>query len=155
MLTPKLLIKSNIFTHIAVISLYSKQKAILIMSNKINILIADDQSSIRDLLKDIISSLGENVVGEAVNGLEVVELYKKLQPDLTLLDINMPQMDGKQALRAIREEDPKAIVSMLTSQNTMDIVRQCMEFGAKNFILKTEPDAIKTELKKMIKILKK
>lgn len=125
------------------------------MTDKIKILIADDQSSIRALIKDILISLDAEVVGEAENGLQAVEKHKELQPDLTLLDINMPQMDGKQALRAILKDDPKAVISMLTSQNTTEVVSQCLQFGAKHFILKIDPEEIQKELSKMINTLKK
>lgn len=114
------------------------------------VLIADDQASIRNLLKAIITGLGSQVVGEVENGYEAVEQYKKLQPDLVLLDINMPIMDGIEALEKILSDDPQANVAMLTSQNTMNVVKQCAGLGAKYFVLKTSAETITAELKKLL-----
>ena len=119
------------------------------MSAEIKVLIADDQSSIRGLLKMIVGSLGGNVVAEAGNGVEAVEKFKQHSPDLVLLDINMPQMDGVEALQAIKQHNTDAVVAMLTSQNTVDVVRKCVALGAVNFILKDNPDTIQQELAKL------
>lgn len=120
------------------------------MSTGKQVLIADDQASIRNLVKTIVSSLGSSVIGEAENGYEAVQQYKKLQPDLVLLDINMPVMSGVEALEKILEEYPQANIAMLTSQNTMEVVKQCARLGAKYFVLKTSPDTISTELQKLL-----
>ncbi len=77
-----------------------------------------------------------DVVGEASNGQEAVELYRSLKPQLTLLDINMPGMDGKSALKAIKDVFPEAIIIMLSSLTDMDLVKECLEAGAANYISK-------------------
>jgi len=68
------------------------------MMGKIHVMIVDDQKSIRDLLRSIVEELGADVVSEACDGIEAVELFKKHAPDVTLMDINMPRMDGVAAL---------------------------------------------------------
>lgn len=103
------------------------------------IMIVDDQRTIRVLLKQLIEGIGATVVGEAENGEEAVEQYKKLKPDMVLMDINMPKMDGVEALRQIRVIDSKALVIMLTSENNSSVVQDCILSGAKNFLLKANP----------------
>ncbi len=120
------------------------------MGKQTTVLLADDQSSIRSLIKAIVSSLGGVVVGEAENGFEAVEQYKVLNPDLVLLDINMPVMDGVEALSKIISTDPDASVAMLTSQNTVEVIKKCANQGAKYFVLKETPDSITSELTKLI-----
>lgn len=115
---------------------------------KITVLIADDESHIRILLRKVMESMGCQIVGEAANGSEAVELFRKTQPMLTLLDINMPVMTGKEALSLIIREFPSAIVIMLSSLSAMDIVKDCLELGATNYIRKDTPIA---ELKLHIK----
>ena len=119
------------------------------MGNKKTVLLADDQSSIRSLIKTVVDSLGGEVVGEAENGSEAVSKYKLLKPDLVLLDINMPIMDGVEALGQIMAENPAAAVAMLTSQNTTEVIKKCAGSGAKYFVLKTSPESIAAELKKL------
>ena len=71
-----------------------------------NILICDDAAFMRMMIKDILTKNGYNVVGEAENGKIAVDKYAELSPDLVLLDITMPEMDGIGALKAIKEKDP-------------------------------------------------
>lgn len=119
------------------------------MIRKIGVLIVDDQRSIRELLKEILLGMGANTLGEADNGVDAVEKFKQLAPDMVLMDINMPKMDGIQALKGIITHDPKALVIMLTSQNTLVTVQECLTIGASNYILKdSSPDEIEERLKK-------
>ena len=111
------------------------------------IAICDDETIIRYALKAVIKSLNLNLVGEAANGREAVELYEKTRPDLMLLDINMSLCDGDQALRDIRAKHPSANVVMLTSVAESEKVRECIANGALNYILKTNP---MSEIKAMI-----
>ena len=69
-----------------------------------NILICDDAAFMRMMIKDILTKNGYNVVGEAENGLKAVEKYSETKPDLVLMDITMPEMDGIQALKKIKEQ---------------------------------------------------
>ena len=73
-----------------------------------NILICDDAAFMRMMIKDILTKNGYNVVGEAENGLKAVERFNETKPDLVLMDITMPEMDGIQALKKIKEMDPSA-----------------------------------------------
>jgi len=115
---------------------------------KIRVMIVDDQKSIRDLLRSIVEELGAEVVSEACDGIEAVDLFKKHAPDVTLMDINMPRMDGVAALQQIIELNSDALVLMLTSQNSMEVVKKCLTSGAKNFILKDNPpDILAAEMK--------
>jgi len=109
------------------------------------VMIVDDQKSIRDLLCSIVEELGAEVISEAGDGIEAVALYKETSPDVILMDINMPRMDGVEALRQIIAFNPNALVLMLTSQNSMAVVKNCLASGAKNFILKDNPPNIMAE----------
>ncbi|MDH5765325.1 MAG: response regulator transcription factor [Gammaproteobacteria bacterium] len=117
------------------------------------VLIADDQNSIRNVIKMIVTDMGGEIAGEACNGQEAVDRYSEVEPDLVLLDINMPKMDGVEALRKIKELYPDACAAMLTSQNTNEMVRACIGYGASHFILKTNPETIQLELEKIWKEL--
>ena len=109
--------------------------------------ISDDQRSIRMLLAAVIAKLGGNVVAEAENGEEAIAKYAEHKPDIVLMDINMPKMDGVSALKSIMAADPDATVVMLTSQDTLDTVQTCISAGAAHFILKSNsPDSIMEEL---------
>lgn len=118
------------------------------MKRKVKVLIVDDQKSIRGLLTTLIDKLGGEVVGEAQDGEEAVTKFAALTPDIVLMDINMPKMDGIEALKRIIASDPKALVIMLTSQNTAEVVQECIAHGARNFLLKSNPvDVLYEELK--------
>lgn len=100
------------------------------------------------MMKLVISSIGAEVIAEASNGKEAVELHRKHQPHITLLDVNMPVMEGKEALKQIKAEIPKSVVIMLTSLTSMEVIEECIEAGATNYIRKNTP--IK-EMKEYIK----
>ncbi len=101
--------------------------------------IADDEAMVRYALKSIIKSLKMNFVGEAVNGQEAVALYAREKPDIMFLDINMPVKQGDAALKEIRAEFPAANIVMLTSVAETETVKKCIQDGALNYILKTNP----------------
>lgn len=111
-------------------------------------MLADDEPHIRMLFRSVIASMGAEVIAEATNGEEAVKLHEQLNPDITLLDINMPRMDGSHALKKILAQDPDAIVIMLTSLTNMAIVKELIGVGASNYIRKDTP--IK-EIKSLIK----
>jgi two-component system NarL family response regulator len=106
---------------------------------KIRVLIADDEAHIRALLGAIISRLGGEVVALASDGEEAVRLYERHRPDLSLLDINMPRLNGDLVMARIMKLNPDALVVMLTAQDSVDSVRQCLDLGARNYILKNNP----------------
>ncbi len=103
---------------------------------KETILIVDDTAFMRKMLRDIFEKCNFNVVGEAANGKEAVAMYEELLPDLTTMDITMPEMDGIEALKAIRKIDPAAQVVMVSALGLQDKVLNAVKAGAKNFIVK-------------------
>ncbi len=121
---------------------------------KCRVAIADDEAMIRYALKSIVKSLDMDCVGEADNGQEAVALYEKQKPDIMFLDINMPIKNGDVALKDIRAEFPDAKIVMLTSVAEAKIVKECIQNGALNYILKTNPlDKIKGMIEEMVKNL--
>lgn len=101
-----------------------------------NILICDDAAFMRMMIKDILSKNGYNVVGEAENGAKAVEKYAELKPDLVLMDITMPEMDGIQALKEIKSLDGGAKVIMCSAMGQQAMVIESIQAGAKDFIVK-------------------
>ena len=101
-----------------------------------NILIVDDAAFMRMMIKDILTKNGYNVVGEADNGAKAVEKYNELKPDLVLMDITMPEMDGIQALKAIKGADGGAKVIMCSAMGQQAMVIESIQSGAKDFIVK-------------------
>lgn len=111
------------------------------------VVIADDELHIRLLIKKALTSMNYSVVGEASNGNEAVEMFKKEQPDIILLDINMPFKGGEEALHEIIAISPDTLAIMLTSVSDMESVEKCISAGAANYIRKDTPLA---DIKKMI-----
>ena len=101
-----------------------------------NILICDDAAFMRMMIKDILTKNGYNVVAEAENGAIAVEKYKEFKPDLTLMDITMPEMDGIQALKKIKAIDGGANVIMCSAMGQQAMVIEAIQSGAKDFIVK-------------------
>ncbi|MDE7272067.1 MAG: response regulator [Lachnospiraceae bacterium] len=100
------------------------------------VLVVDDSALIRKVLINLLNENGFQVVGEAANGAEGVELYKELKPDIVTLDITMPVMDGLTALRLIREFDPNAMVAMITAAGQKDKLMDALREGAELFFTK-------------------
>jgi two-component system, chemotaxis family, chemotaxis protein CheY len=109
------------------------------MGGKIRVLVADDEIHIRALIKRIVAALGADIVAEAGDGEEAVRLFEQHRPHMVVLDINMPTLTGDQALARIMAIDPKVLAIMMTAQDTIDGVRHCLEMGARNYILKSNP----------------
>lgn len=101
-----------------------------------SILIVDDAAFMRMMIKDILTKNGYDVVGEAQDGVEAVEKFQELQPDLVTMDITMPEMDGVTALKKIREIDPDAIVIMCSAMGQQAMVIDAIQAGAKDFVVK-------------------
>ncbi|ONI44517.1 two-component system response regulator [Candidatus Epulonipiscioides gigas] len=116
-----------------------------------NILIVDDAAFMRMMIKDIVSKNGYDVAGEAENGQIAVAKYKELKPDLVLMDITMPEMDGIQAVKAIKAADPGAKVIMCSAMGQQAMVIEAIQAGAKDFIVKPfQADRILEAIKKVI-----
>ena len=101
-----------------------------------NILICDDAAFMRMMIKDILTKNGYNVAGEAENGLKAIEKYKEVSPELVLMDITMPEMDGIQALKEIKKLDGSATVIMCSAMGQQAMVIESIQAGAKDFIVK-------------------
>ncbi len=116
-----------------------------------NILIVDDAAFMRMMIKDILTRNGYNVVGEAENGAKALEKYKELSPDLVLMDITMPEVDGIQGLKNIRAEDPSAKVIMCSAMGQQAMVIDSIQAGASDFIVKPfQADRVIDAVKKAI-----
>lgn len=101
-----------------------------------NILICDDAAFMRMMIKDILTKNGYNIVGEAENGAKAVEKYAELKPDLVLMDITMPEMDGIEALKKIKAADVNASIIMCSAMGQQAMVIESIQSGAKDFIVK-------------------
>lgn len=104
------------------------------MGNKI--LVVDDAAFMRMMIKEVLTKNGFDVVGEAENGAKAVEQFKALSPDLVIMDITMPEVNGIDALKKIREEDAGAKVIMCSAMGQQAMVIEAIQAGAKDFIVK-------------------
>jgi len=108
----------------------------------INVLIADDHAILRSGLKMLINSAGGiNVSGEAGTGREAVESFKRLSPDIVILDITLPEMSGLEAAREIKKIDPAAKILILTMHDNADYVREFIRIGVAGYIVKKSADS--------------
>jgi len=113
-----------------------KLKSAAKMVTKPRVLIADDQNFFRTMIRKMLVSLNCEIVGEAGNGEEAVELFFREEPDLLFLDMHMPIKNGDKALEEIIRSYPDAHVVMLTSIGDSDVVVKCLKLGAMNYVLK-------------------
>jgi len=100
------------------------------------VLVVDDAAFMRMMLKDILTKAGHEVVGEAANGVEAVEKYKELKPDVVTMDITMPEMNGIDAIKEIKKFDPNATVIVCSAMGQQAMVIEAIQAGAKDFIVK-------------------
>lgn len=116
-----------------------------------NILIVDDAAFMRMMIKDILTKNGYEVAGEAENGAKAVEKYNETKPDLVLMDITMPEMDGIQALKKIKEADASANIIMCSAMGQQAMVIEAIQSGAKDFIVKPfQADRVLEAVKKVV-----
>ncbi len=115
------------------------------------ILIVDDAAFMRMMIKDILTKNGYEIVGEAENGRVAVDKYQELRPDLTTMDITMPEMDGITAVKEIRKTDPKANIIMCSAMGQQAMVIDAIQAGAKDFIVKPfQPDRVLEAVRKAL-----
>jgi len=100
------------------------------------VMLVDDAAFMRMMLKDILGNNGYQIVGEAENGMVAVEKHAELKPDITIMDITMPEMDGLQAVKEIRSKDPQAKVIMCSAMGQQAMVIEAIQSGAKDFVVK-------------------
>lgn len=100
------------------------------------IMIVDDSMFLRNSLRSILESSGMEVVGEAENGIDAISKYKKLNPDIVTMDITMPQLDGIETIKILKDLDKNIKVVVVSSFGSEETVRKAIIAGAKSFILK-------------------
>ncbi len=100
------------------------------------ILIVDDAAFMRMMIKDVLSKNGFTIAGEAENGARAIEKYKEISPDLVIMDITMPEVDGIQAVKEIKKLNGAAKVIMCSAMGQQAMVIEAIQAGAKDFIVK-------------------
>jgi len=119
------------------------------MSKKI--LVVDDAAFMRMMIKDILVKNGYEVIGEAENGAKAVEKYKELSPDLVIMDITMPEVDGIKAVKEIKKIDENALVIMCSAMGQQAMVIESIQAGAKDFIVKPfQADRVADAIKRVL-----
>jgi len=115
------------------------------------VLIADDAAFMRMMIKNILTEAGYEIAGEAENGAVAVSRYRELKPDLTTMDITMPEMDGIAALKEIRSMDPDARIVMCSAMGQQAMVIESIQAGARDFIVKPfQPDRVVEAVQKAL-----
>jgi two-component system chemotaxis response regulator CheY len=115
------------------------------------ILICDDAAFMRMMIKDILSKNGYEIAGEAENGAIAVDKYTETKPDLVMMDITMPELDGIGALKAIRSKDSGANIIMCSAMGQQAMVIESIQAGAKDFIVKPfQADRVLEAVRKVI-----
>ncbi len=100
------------------------------------VLVCDDSAFMRMMLKKVLTEMGHQIIAEAADGKEAVDKYCQHKPDLTTMDITMPERDGIDAVKIIRREDKKAKIIMVTAIGQQQILREAIDAGAAEFIVK-------------------
>ncbi len=118
----------------------STQSNVAPKNDRIRVLVADDHTTVLEGLVSIIGRQADmTVVAEAGNGAEAVALWKRHHPDVTLLDLRMPELDGLDAIVAVRAQDAEAKIVVLTTYDTDDDISRAIKAGAKGYLLKDMP----------------
>jgi two-component system chemotaxis response regulator CheY len=117
------------------------------------VLIVDDAVYMRNMIREILSGAGFEVVGEAGNGVEAVERWRELRPDVTTMDIVMPYRSGIEATREIVDREPGAVVVMCSALGQESLVMEAIEAGASDFIVKPfKPEEVLGVVRKVLGI---
>lgn len=103
------------------------------------ILIVDDAKFMRTLVRDALSKAGHEILGEAENGNQAIQLYKDLKPDLVTMDITMREKDGLDAASEILKSDSRARIIMVTALGQEDLLARAIKMGVKDFVVKPFP----------------
>ncbi len=115
------------------------------------ILIVDDAAFMRMMLKDILTKNGFEVIGEAGDGIQAIEKYKELKPDLVTMDITMPELDGVTAVNKIINYDSQAKILMVSAMGQQKLIVESLEAGALDFIVKPfQPTKVIETIKKCL-----
>ncbi len=115
------------------------------------ILIVDDAAFMRMMLKDILHKNGYEVAGEAENGARAVEKYRELSPDLVVMDITMPEVDGITAVKEIKKIDRDAKIIMCSAMGQQAYVIESIQAGARDFVVKPfQPDRVVEAVRKVL-----
>ena len=101
-----------------------------------NVMIADDSESVRATLRDMVEAGKHKVVAEAVDGIDALEKFNSIKPDVLLLDVAMPKKDGMETLIELMKNDSKPKVIMITALDDMDLIQNCIKVGALAYITK-------------------
>ena len=121
------------------------------MTARPTVLLCDDSRALRMLAAGQLQEAGFEVVGEAGNGVEAVSQYQALRPDLVLLDLVMPECDGRGALARILELDPQARVVILSSLGARSDIEECLRLGARSYLQKPiDPEAMERVLHQVL-----
>lgn len=116
-----------------------------------DVLVVDDAIFMRMTIKKMLEANGHVMVGEAGDGREAVTKFKEHRPDVVLLDITMPEMNGIDALKCIKEIDPAAKVVICSAMGQQAMVAQAIQYGAKDFIVKPfEEDRLIAAIEKVL-----
>ena len=116
------------------------------------IMIVDDASFMRQMIREIVESAGYQVVGEATNGLEAIEFYDELAPELVTMDIVMPKCSGIEAVKTILTRDPQAAIVMCSALGQDTLVEEAIRAGARDFIVKPfRPEEVIAKLDPILK----
>lgn len=115
------------------------------------VLVADDASFMRQMIREIVEAEGHEVVGEASDGDEAVQEFKRLHPEIVTMDIVMPRRSGIDAVKGIMELDPGASIVMCSALGQETLVQEAIQAGAKDFIVKPfKPDVVIATLQKVL-----
>lgn len=116
------------------------------------ILLADDIAFIKLVQKEVLEKAGYEIVAEAADGVEAIEKYQKFKPDVVIMDITMPKMDGINAIKAILKIDPNARIIVCSALGQQQLIVEAIKAGAKDFIIKPfDPQRLLQGIQKALK----